>query len=215
MFEQVETPTFIDITVVHIAVYFLIPVLLGKNRLRALISASFAFSIINLAQLPTLFFLLLVVFPFIESSSYMDFLHQYPQIFYGGLLLSNIVITVSCLFTANWLRETKLKPPLKIYVFSNLLFVLFPLAVLVLYEDILSVMSISFLSSAIICTFFLIMILFLFYLYTRLAQDNLTTVENETEASLPPVHEVGEYASFIQYKQTRIGSYQINNCWKY
>jgi DNA-binding CsgD family transcriptional regulator len=203
MFEQVETPTFIDITIVHIAIYLLIPVLLGKNRLRALISASFAFSIINLAQLPTLFFILLVVFPFIDSLSYMEFLHQYPQIFYCGLLLSNIVITVSCLFAANWLRETKLKPPLKIYVFFNLLFVLFPLAILRLHEDILSVLSISFLSSAIICTFFLIIILFLFYLYTRLTQDNLTTVENETEASPPLVQEVGEYALFIQYLSRR------------
>ncbi|MDR2941413.1 MAG: hypothetical protein LBV17_02345, partial [Treponema sp.] len=166
MFEQEEAPTFINITVIHIAVYLLIPVLLGKNRLRALISASFAFSIINLAHLPIGYFFLLVASPFIGLSSYIDFLQQYPHLYYCNILFNNIVITLSCFFAARFLRKTKLKPPLKMYVCFNLLFVLFPLAVLLHYEDIFSVMSVSLLYSTIICTFFLVIILFLFYLYT-------------------------------------------------
>jgi DNA-binding CsgD family transcriptional regulator len=78
-------------------------------------------------------------------------------------------------------------------VLFNLLFVLFPLAVLVWYEDILNVMTISFLTSALIGTLFLAIILFLFYLYTRLTLDNPAAVLKETESPLP-----GKYAPFIQ-----------------
>jgi DNA-binding CsgD family transcriptional regulator len=199
MFGQVEAPTLIDITVVHIAVYLLIPALLGKNRLRAIISASFAFSIINITHLPVMYLVLLVVSPFIGSSSNIDFLQQYPSIYNCIIFFSNIVITLSCIYAANFLRRTKLKPPLIIFVSFNLLFVLFPLAVLVLYEDILSVMSVSLLSSAVILTFFFVLILFLFYLYTRLSSDNLTTFVKETDSSLPTTaSEVVEYAPFIQ-----------------
>jgi DNA-binding CsgD family transcriptional regulator len=204
MFGQVESPTLIDITVLHIAVYLLIPILLGKNRIRALVSASFAFGIINITHLPVMYLILLVASPFIGSSSYIDFLRQYPQLYYCIVFFSNIIITLSCLFAARFLRKTKLKPPLIIYVSFNLLFVLFPLAVLVLYEDILSVMSISLLSSAVILTFFFVLILFLFYLYTRLASDNLTTFVKETDSPLPATaSEVVEYAPFIQYLSKR------------
>jgi DNA-binding CsgD family transcriptional regulator len=78
-------------------------------------------------------------------------------------------------------------------VLFNLLFVLFPLAVLVWYEDILNVMTISFLTSALIGTLFLAIILFLFYLYTRLTLDNSAAGIKETESPLP-----GKYTPFLQ-----------------
>jgi DNA-binding CsgD family transcriptional regulator len=204
MFKQVEAPTLIDVTVLHIAVYLLIPVLLGKNRLRALISASFAFSIVNITHLPVLYFVLLIVSPFIGSLSILNFLQQNPQIHFFLLFFTNIIITLSCIYAAHFLRKTKLKPPIKIYVSFNLLFVLFPLAVLLFFEDVMSVMSISILSSAIICTLFLVIILFLFYLYTRLASDNPVVVEKETDTLLPLSASEGvEYAPFIKHLSKR------------
>jgi hypothetical protein len=168
LIKQVDSPTLIDVIVIHIVLYLLIFVLLGNNRLRALISASFAFCIINLAHLPVVCFTLVVVHLFINSLSYVEFFQQNPQIYYSGILLSNIVIAVCCLLAARWLRKTKLKPPLKLYVLLNLLFVLFPLAVPIWDEDILSaIMSISFLTSIFICTLFLGIILLLFYLYGK------------------------------------------------
>jgi DNA-binding CsgD family transcriptional regulator len=193
MLEQIDSPTLIDVTVIHIALYLLIPVLLGNNRLRALISASFAFSIINLTHLPIGHFVFAVVSPFINSLGHVEFLQQNPQIWYSIIFINNIVIAVCCLFAARWLRETKLKPPLKLYVIFNLLFVLFPLAVLVWYEDILNVMTVSFLTSAFIGTFFLAIMLFLFYLYTRLTVDNTVAGIKETENPLS-----GKYALFIR-----------------
>jgi len=173
MYKQVDSPTFIDITVIHIALYLIIPVLLGNNRLRAFISASFIFSIINLTHLPISHFIFFVVSPFINSQSYVEFLQKNPNVYYSAILLNNIVIAVCCLFAVHYLRKSKLKPPLKLYVIFNLLFILFPLMVLVWYEDILNVMSVSFLTSAFISTSFLVIMLFLFFLYTRLTVDDL------------------------------------------
>jgi DNA-binding CsgD family transcriptional regulator len=177
---------------------------LGNNRLRALISASFAFSIINLAHLPITHFIFFVVSPFINSQSHVEFLQKNPNIYYSDIFFSNVVIGVCCLFAARWLRETKLKPPLVLYVIFNLLFVLFPLAILAWYEDILKIMSISFLTSAFISTFFLVIMLFLFYLYTRLTTENLTGGLNVTESPLPLKAEEGtQYTQFVQLLSRR------------
>jgi len=197
MYEQVDSFSLIDITVIHIALYLLIPVLLGNNRLRALISASFAFSIINLAHLPITLFICYIVSPFINSLSYVEYLQKNPNIYYGGILLNNVVIAVCCIFAAHWLRETKLKPTLMLYAIFNLLFFLFPLAIFIWYEDIVSVMSISLLTSAFISTLFLVIMMFLFYLYTRLTTDNLTAGSNITENSL------SEHTPFIQLLSRR------------
>jgi len=197
MFKQVDSPTLVDITVIHIALYLLIPVILGNNRLRAFISASFIFSIINLTHLPISHFILFVVSPFIDSQSYVEFLQKNPNIYYSGILLNNIVIAACCLFAGHYLRKTKLKPPLKLYVVFNLLFILFPLMVLVWYEDILNVMSISFLTSAFIGAFFLAIMMFLFFLYTRLTADNLTEGLKEKGNSSP------KYTPFIQLLSRR------------
>jgi len=197
MFEQAASPSLIDITVVHIALYLLIPALLCNNRFRSLISASFAFSIINLAHLPITHFIFFIISPFITSQNYVEFLQKNPNIYYSGIFLSNIIITVCCLFAARWLRETKLKPPLMLYAIFNMLFFLFPLAVLAWYEDILKKMSVSFLTSAFISAFFVVIMLFLFYLYTRLTADNLTAVSNITESPK------AEYTPFIQLLSRR------------
>jgi DNA-binding CsgD family transcriptional regulator len=197
MFKQADTPSLIDITVIHIALYLLIPVLLGSNRLRALISASFAFSIINLAHLPITHFIFVIVSPFITSQNFVEFLQKNPNIYYSGIFLNNVVIAVCCLFAARWLKETKLKPPFMLYAIFNLLFLLFPLAILAWYEDILKTMSVSFLTSAFISTFFLVIVLFLFYLYTRLTTGNLTAGSNITESP------VSDYTPFIQLLSRR------------
>jgi len=145
----------------------------------------------------------------------MVFLQQYPHVYYSGIFLSNIVITVGCLFAARWLRGTKLKPPLRVYVLFNLLFILFPLIVLAWYEDILTIMSISFLSlavmsvsflsSAVLCMFFLGIMLFLFYLYTRLAAENPAAddVQKTADPLLITTPEAGKYLLFLPYLSKR------------
>jgi DNA-binding CsgD family transcriptional regulator len=203
IYRQGTTASITGITIIEYPLFFLVCVLFGKNRLRALISASFAFSVIHLANLPIVYFMLVVVQPFLNSLSYVEFFQQNQQIYYGVIFLSNIVIAVCCLLAAHWLRETRLKPPLKIYVLFNLLFVLFPLAVVVWCEDMLTAMSVSFLASAFICTLFLGLMLFLFYLYTRLTKDNLTAEMKETESALSHKRKFDEYTKFIQHLSRR------------
>jgi len=220
MFEQVNSPTLIDITLIHMALYLLIPVLLGKNRLKALISASFAFSIINLSQLSVINCILFLVATFINSSSYVGFLRNNPNIYYCGIFFNNVVIAVCCFFAARWLRETKLKLPLMLYVIFNLLFILFPLVIFALYGNIVNVLPITFyllssfllssivtssiLISSIASTLFLLIMLFLFYLYTRLSKDDLTTDLNVTESPLSLNAEKGDkYAQFIELLSRR------------
>jgi DNA-binding CsgD family transcriptional regulator/preprotein translocase subunit SecG len=203
IYRQGTTASITGITIIHYPLFFLVCVLLGNNRLRALISASFAFSVVHLANLPVVYFMLVVVHPFLNSLNYVEFFQQNQQIYYGVIFLSNIVIAVCCLFAARWLRETKLKPPLKLYVLFNLLFVLFPLAVVIWCEDMLTAMSVSFLASAFICTLFLGLMLFLFYLYTRLTKDNLTAEMKETKVALSHDRKFDDYMKLVQQLSRR------------
>jgi hypothetical protein len=114
IYQQGTTASITGITFFHYPLFFLVCILLGNNRLRALVSASFAFSVVYLANLPLVYFMLIVVHPFLNSLSYVEFFQQNNQIYYGVIFLSNIVIAVCCLFAARWLRETKLKPPRKL-----------------------------------------------------------------------------------------------------
>jgi len=186
MYQQVESATLIDITVIHTALFLLACVLFGNNRSRALISASFAFSIINLSHFPAIYFFAIVVFPLTNTANLFEAFEKFPQFYYSGFLFSEAIIAVCCLFAARWLRKARLNPPVKLYVVFNLVFVLFTLIVLVWWEDIAMIMSISFWALAFFGTFFLIIMLFLFYLYTRLTTDNSN-----------------EYAQFIQHLSKR------------
>jgi len=69
---KVNSPSFIDTTILIIAFIFLACILLGNNRLRALISASFIFSIINLAQFPLVFFTALTIYPLSNLKQFME-----------------------------------------------------------------------------------------------------------------------------------------------
>ena len=170
---------------------------MGNNRLRALVSASFIFSIINLAQFPVVFFITVAIYPVTDLSIYMEDAHKFPQLYYGGVFIVNIIITVCCLLAARWLRNTKIKPPLKLYAPFVLLFVSFTLIVLLWWEDIALVMSISFLSSFFMGTLLVGILVFLFYLYTRLTADNSNPEIKNIENPLSTA-KVFDYTPFIQ-----------------
>jgi len=70
--------------------------------------------------------------------------HVGGKLYYGGIFIINIIVTVCCLLAVRWLRNTKPKPPLKFFVPFILLFVSFTLIVLFWWEDIASVTSMSF-----------------------------------------------------------------------
>jgi len=182
---KVTSPSFIDATVLFIALCLLSFVLLGNNRFRTFIAAAFIFSIINLAQFPIVFFTLIVIYP-TDLITYMEESLKFPQLYYGAIFLINVVITVCGLLAARWLRNTKSKPPLNLYVPFNALFIFSTLIVLFWWEDFSKVISTSFISSFFMGTLLIVILIFLFYLYTRLTADNV------------PAGIQSDYTSFIQ-----------------
>jgi len=163
-------------------------VILGANRSKALVAASFVFSVISIAQIPVVYFIAVVVYPLINTPSLMEASIQFPQLYYCGLFFNNIIITVCCLLAARWLRETMQKPPFKLYLSFSLMFLFFALIVLVWLSDIVKIMSISFLASAFMGMLLLGILILLFYLYTRL-------IVIDTKK--------GDYAKYIQYLSKR------------
>jgi DNA-binding CsgD family transcriptional regulator len=203
-YKQPATVSVIDITVINNALFLIACVLLGNNRLRALISASFAFSIIHLANIPVMNFYIVFVYPSTDLQSFVEGLLQFPKIYYSLIFFIHIIVTVSCIIAARWLRGAKLKPPLKLYISFNLLFVLFPLIVLLWDENFLTGMSMAFLSSAFMGALFIGIQLFLFYLYTRLTKEKLPAGIQETGNPLPlAAVKAGEYKQFIQHLSRR------------
>jgi DNA-binding CsgD family transcriptional regulator len=206
IYKQSAAPSFITsiITIINITLFLIACVLLGNNRLRALISATFSFSIIHLAQIPVGNFYIVFVYPVADMPSFLEALLQFPKLYYSVGFFITIIIAVCCLLAARWLRVSKLKPPHKLYISFNLLFVLFPLTVLLWFSDLLMGLSISFLSSALIGTLFIGTLLFLLYLYTRLTKEKLTAAIQETVNPLPlAAVKADEYKQFIQHLSRR------------
>jgi len=163
-------------------------VILGANRSKALVAASFVFSVISIAQIPVVYFIAVVVYPLINTPSLMEASIQFPQLYYCGLFFNNIIITICCLLAVRWLRETMQKPPFKLYLSFTLMFLFFALIILVWWSDIVKIMSISFLASAFMGMLLLGILFLLFYLYTRL-------IVIDTKK--------GDYAKYIQYLSKR------------
>ena len=178
----------IAIAVILDVLSLFICVILGTNRSRALVAASFVYSVINITQIPVVYFIGFVVYPLIDTSNLMEAAVQFPKLYYSGLFFTNIIITVCCLFAARWLRKTIQKPPLKLYLPFSFLFLFFTLIVLVWWSDIIKIMSVSLLTSAFMGMLLLGILLLLFYLYTRL-------IVIDTKK--------GDYAKYIQYLSKR------------
>ena len=198
---KVEYPSFIDTTVIFIALCLLSYVLLGNNRLRTLIAASFIFSIINLAQFPVVYFTAVFIHPVTDLSDFLEDSLKLPQLYFGSIFFINILVTVCCLLAAHWLRNTKSKPPLNLYIPFNLMFIIFTLIVLFWLED-FSLMSMSFLSSFFMGSLLIVILIFLFYLYTRLTADNSSSAVKNTETQTS-VEKFDKYTPFIQLLSRR------------
>jgi len=195
---KVEAPSFIDTTVIFIALCLLSYVLLGNNRSRMLIAASFIFSIINIAQFPVAYFTAVFIHPVTDLSVFLEDSMKIPQLFYGAVFAISIIITICCLLAARWLRNTKPKPPLNLYIPFNLMFIIFTFIVLFWLED-FSLIPMSFLSSFFMGSLLIVILIFLFYLYTRLTADNLSPNMENTETQISN----DKYTPFIQLLSRR------------
>jgi DNA-binding CsgD family transcriptional regulator len=150
-----------------------------------------------MAQMPVINFLLVILNPEADAMNFMmETLQQSPEIYYSGLSFIIIIDTFSCLLAARWLREAALKPPLKISVVFSLLFILFTFTIIIWFTDFIQGIHISYLSTAIMGTFFIGILLFFFFLYTRLIKVNTSAGINENVKTC-------EYEKYIQQLSRR------------
>ncbi|MCL2130135.1 MAG: helix-turn-helix transcriptional regulator, partial [Treponema sp.] len=147
--------------------FIFICVLLGNNRQRATVTAAFIFSTIYIAEVPVFYFLAALVLPLINIKDIYEAIAQFPQLYFIGLFCINIIITVSCLFAARWLRAVKSEPPSKLNLIFTLLFFLFPLIVMLWWNNVISILTIPFLPSALLGALLLGILILSFYLYTK------------------------------------------------
>jgi len=197
-FGKINTPSFFDVSLFFYPLLLLLFVLLGDNRLRALISASFVFGLISLVQFPVVYFSAAVIHPVTDLNNYLEEISKYPRLYYGAVFSTSVIIAVCCLFAARWIRGAKLKPPLKLFFLFNLLFIFFTLTILAWWDDFKNVTSISFLTSFFMGTAFILILLSLFYIYTRLTAESSSSAAKETESQLPLMSaQADKYAPFI------------------
>jgi len=154
---------------VILEIFFLfICVILGNNRSQTTVAAAFIYSIICIAEIPVFYFLAVLVYPLINTNDIYETVTQFPQVYYSGLFFINIIIAVSCLCAARWLRAIKVKPPLKLNLLFGLLFILFSLIVMLWWKNIMNILSIPFLPSALLGTLLLGILILSFYIYSKL-----------------------------------------------
>ena len=126
-----------------------------------------------------------VFYPLTSKLGWVETIQQYPQIHYSMILVGNTIIAFICFFAARWLRTINKRPSTLLYVSFNLIFILFPLGILLLWEDIAATMPISGINMAIIGFIFLLIPVFVFYLYTRMTTSDKAVAIKEQPGSLP------------------------------
>jgi len=103
----------------------LLCVLLGPNRLRSFVAASFYISIFHVAEIPLIYFTAAITYSFFSPFASLDAIPLMPERYYLMFFIFNLIIMCSCFLAARWLRKTREKPPLKISVCFCLFFISF------------------------------------------------------------------------------------------
>jgi DNA-binding CsgD family transcriptional regulator len=162
-----NTSVLIGISVFLDLITLLACALLGANRLRGILSAAFVYSIITVTQIPVVYFLALVVQPLLNTPSLLEASAQTPQLYYFGLFMNNIVIASCCFLAAYWLRKNRINLTLKQCILYCLFFISFAVIILVWWSDIAKIISIPFLTSAILGILLLGILLMALYFFIK------------------------------------------------
>jgi DNA-binding CsgD family transcriptional regulator len=184
-----------------IAIYFGVSLLalfacalLGASRNRALVSAAFAYSIINVLELPGVYFILDAARPAIPDATHE--LSLLPLLFFFGSFFFNVIVAACCLLAARMLRKTTANPPLKLCAIFCLIFISFTLIIYVWLID-ASLSSVSVLTFALLGLLMVGAQLLAFYFYTRLAATAQSTPPAEQAITRSPETADGAYAQYL------------------
>jgi len=153
-------------------------VLLGTNRGCALVSAAFFFCIINIIEYPVVFLIGAVVRPELSILNYMEELIKNPGIYYLFIFIINFLLMCFCLIAAYWLGKAKIDPNRK---WAVLFFAIYFSIVLIFFiwaRDIITIISVSFLATALFTALFVIMMLMIFYFFIRFCKKETITPDS-------------------------------------
>jgi len=173
----------------------LLCVLLGPNRLRSFVAASFYISIFHVAEIPLIYFTAAITYSFFSPFASLDAIPLMLKRYYIMFFIFNLIIMCSCFLAARWLRKTKEKPPLKISVCFCLFFISFAIIMSFFIItnwllNIKTVMPLYLWALALLGILLVCIPHFALYFYSRL------TVQREPMPPLPDTAGAG-YAQFI------------------
>lgn len=146
-------------------------IVLGKNRSRMIVVASFVYSIIRISTIPVIYFITAVIHP-INMENIFDLFKPFSAIYYIGHFITNIIIVTICILASYLLRDTQEKPSFKLCSLFALLFIVFTVIVNVWWWDIVVLINNSYIVIALLGTLLLGVLLLIFYLYTKLISKN-------------------------------------------
>lgn len=188
------------LTYIYEILALLFIVLLSAHRRQALVCAAFVFCMINMIELPLIFFIGTIIQPTMNMTQFMnEIMFKIPAFFSVYVFFYNIILMGSCFLAAHWLQKTKENPPLYM---ANLFSIIFTLIVIIHYvwsRDILKIMTASFFPSALLGIFFVVIVPILFYFFTRFTAEK--EISNQNKEIANPVYELKNENVYIQFTQ--------------
>jgi len=188
---------------VGIAIYFAISLLsllacalLGANRNRALVSAAFIYSIINVLELPGVFYILGAVHPLLNMPDITNEIAQLPLLFFFGNFFFNVIVAFCCFLAAHLLRKTTENPPLKLCVIFCFIFISFSVITYIWLID-ASLSSVSFLTFAILGLLMVGVQILSFYFFTKLTANKVSILPDGQKITIAPNSSFSEYSQFL------------------
>jgi len=144
-------------------------ILLSTNRGTVIVSAAFFLCIINTIEYPVSFLMGAIANQSLSLINISEELYKNPVVYYLYIFSINILLLSCCLIAAHWLRKTKIEPNRKFVILFSAIYISIVVIFLIWVRDAISIISISFLATALITALFSGIQLMIFYLFTRLA----------------------------------------------
>jgi len=177
--------------------FFLACALLGTNRNRALVSAAYVYSIINVLELPGVFYILEAVNTLLITPNItIQILFFFINFFF------NVIVAFCCFLAVRLLRNITVSPPLKLSFIFCLIFISFTVIIYVWLID-ASLSSVSFLSFTLLGLLMVGMQILAFYFFIRFITNKISIIPDGLKFTNAPNTVYGEYAQFVPFLSKR------------
>ena len=153
-------------------------VLLGTNRGTAVVSAAFFLCIINIVEYPVSFLMGAIANPSLSLINLSEELYKNSGFYYLFVFIINILLMSCCFIAARWLCKTKIDPHRKLVMLFSAVYISIVIIFLIWVRDTITIMSVSYLATALFTALFVGIQLMLFYFFTRIITKKEIAVLN-------------------------------------